>query len=161
MFLRLTTVAAVGRALGALACVIASMSGHAAMGHHHIDMPRATFAFLLLLAASWRTHDIRWLLVAGQLSQVLVHGGLAVDALPMLAMHTLSGIATALLVWRVESVWSVCTALLDPLRRAVAILSSSLQQPDRVRPIRACGGGLELLHRFAASIPGRGPPVLA
>jgi len=161
MFLRLPAVAAVGRALGALVCVLASMSGHAAMGHHHADVPRAAIAFLLLLAASWRTHDVRWLLLAGQMSQVVVHGGFAVDALPMLAMHTLSGVAAALLVWRLEVVWWVCTTLLDPLRRAVAILCTSLQQPDCVGPLRAAGDGLELIHRFSASVLGRAPPALA
>lgn len=161
MFLRLPAVIAGGRALGALAFVLASMSGHAAMGHHHLDVPRAAFAFLLLLAASWRTNDVRWLLVAGQLSQVVVHGGVAASTWPMLLMHTSLGGAAALLVWRFESVWAACSSLLAPLLRAFAVAATSLRVPRRLLPALPRGSAPTFLDRFTASLCGRGPPVLA
>lgn len=161
MFLRLPAVIAGGRALGALACVVASMSGHAALGHHHVDVPRAAFAFLFLLAASWRTHDVRWLLLAGQLSQAVVHGGAAAASLPMIVMHSLFGLAAALLVWRFEVLWAAGIALLSPLRRALALSTGTLPRPaNRPRmllhvPVTA------LLHRAAECSSGRAPPVPA
>lgn len=161
MFLRLPTVIAGGRALGALACVLASMSGHAAMGHHHLDVPRAAFAFLLLLAASWRTHDVRWLLLAAQASQVVVHGGLTVATPRMLLMHWLFGLLSALLVWRLELVWVACGALVEPLRRAVAVATSKLPSPgDAVRSIPAFHVP-SLLQLPLRCIAGRAPPIPA
>lgn len=161
MFLRLPAVVAGGRALGALSCVLASMSGHAAMGHHHMDVPRAAFAFLMLLAASWRTSDVRWLLVAGQASQLIVHGGVSIESLPMLLMHTLFGISAALLVWRVEAVWQALLALLEPLRRAVALIGISVDFPPRVGVVRWPHANRAPSSRLPTSLSGRAPPVLA
>ena len=158
MFLSLAPLTAWARALGAMASVSASMAGHAMVGHAHADISRAALAFVLLLGTVWRTDDYRRMLLGSVLAQLLVHGGVPAQS-HMLALHVGAAICAVLLTRHLESAWSVCVALLAPLRRALDLtLSPPLSLPKLV--VRASHPHLHL-RLVAFTAPGRGPPVLA
>jgi len=160
MFLALTPVVAAGRALFAFAVVALSVSGHAVIGHVHVDMSRLGMAFLLLLAVSWRTHDARALLLASIAAQCLVHGGIPMASPTMFALHAIGALAAFILVSRFERVWAGCAAALRPLLRPVAWL----RLPHLPRPVQAhrtVWHNPFHAHQSTRISPRRGPPFFA
>jgi hypothetical protein len=115
VFLALTPVVAAGRAVFALAVTALSMSGHAAIGHTHLDVSRFALASILLLAFSWRTSDTRVLLAASVAAQCLVHGSSPMADLAMLSLHAAGAFLAFALISRFEVLWDACVAALRPL----------------------------------------------
>lgn len=158
MFLRLSSVVAMGRALCALAVVAASMTGHAATGHHHLDVSRAALAFLMLLAAAWSTNNPRTLLIAALAAQLIVHGAAPMQGTTMVLVHGCGALAALVITARFELLWSACSAALVPLLR----VTRALVLP--VVPGCATAQPRTGEHRFVAFVyattaPRRGPPA--
>lgn len=160
MFLALSPVIAAGRALFAFTVAVLSMSGHAAVGHHHLDVSRMVLAFLLLLATAWRSNDPRSLLTASALAQCLVHGGIRMESVSMFAMHAIGTVLAFFLIWKFEELWLACMHALQPLLQMIRIappampvsLAALLCIPWK-NPLR----NLVKIH----SLSRRGPPALA
>lgn len=159
MFLALTPVVAAGRGLFALAVVVLSMSGHATVGHMHLDVSRSALAFVLLLAVAWRTNDARTLLLASAVAQCMVHGGIPVSSPAMFCLHLAGTFAAFALISRFEALWGACVSMLRPLLSPATLYHPSVPQS---RPVHCT-----VWHNpFQATHPARftlrrGPPALA
>ena len=158
MFLALPPVIAAGRAIFAFAVVVLSMSGHASAGHQHVDLSRVALAFLLLLAAAWRTNDARLLLAASVAAQCLVHGGLPIGNLSMFSMHASGAALAFFLIWQFELLWAVCLEMLRPLCQPIQVpppstASATTHHTAWRNPFRS--------HVRFLIAPVRGPPVFA
>lgn len=159
MFLRLTPIAAIGRASGALGIVVGSMAGHVAAGHHHVDLSRAAMAFVVMLGAVWSTDDQRRLLGYAALAQLLVHGGLPMQPL-MLTVHLVGALVALHISRAMETAWRMREHLSAPLRSVLFVGPAC--PPALVRPVCNASAPILLRHQYRnVVLQLRGPPIPA